>query len=40
MEDEKTQQILDAIAEEFEKYPFDSYSGLEVAEILRGNKKL
>jgi len=39
MNKEECDEIIDALAEEFEKYPFDSYSGIEVAEIISGYKK-
>jgi len=36
---EEEEQIIESIAEEFDKYPFDLYTGLQVAEIIRGNLK-
>lgn len=35
MEDEETEMILDVLAEEFERYPFDIYTGLEVSQIIK-----
>ena len=38
MDNEDVNEILEAIAEDFDKYPFDMYHGLEVAEMIREKK--
>lgn len=36
MDNEDYDELIETVAEEFDKYPFDTYTGVEVAEIIRG----